>query len=130
MDKWNRLIFGISTNYYRQIEDENGKEITIACEDDKYRRYKDKLDEMRQVQNAKPNVNKIHRGDKGIIMPRTNAFDFVVKPSHRPDSERDSMHGRGQSAGHEKIKKVMNGVKRQSKTSLVNRKMETVKFNQ
>ena len=130
MDKWNRLIFGISTNYYRQVEDENGKEITIACEDDKYRRYKDKLDEMRLAHDARPNVNKIHRGDKGIIMPRTNAFDFVEKPSQRLDRERGSELGRGQSAGHEKIKKVMNGVKRQSKTSLVNRKMETVKFNQ
>ena len=42
----------------------------------------------------------------------------------------DDDNNRVPGAGHEKIKKVMNGVKRQSKTSLVNRKMETVKFNQ
>ena len=34
-----------------------------------------------------------------------------------------SMH----SKGHEKIKKVMNGIKRLSKTNLVNRRMQTVK---
>ena len=63
-------------------------------------------------------------------MPRMNAFDFVERPSHRLDRERDNDQGRGQSSGHEKIKKVMTGIKRQSKTSLVNRKLETVKFNQ
>ena len=68
------------------------------------------------------------RGDKGIIMPQRNAFDFVERPQHRLDREREDS-GKAPGAGHDKIKKVMNGIKRQSKTSLVNRRMETVKMN-
>ena len=81
-----------------------------------------------QMSAAAVNASKIQRGDKGIIMPRMNAFDFVERPSHRLDRENNDQ-GRTQSSGHEKIKKVMTGIKRQSKTSLVNRKLETVKFN-
>ena len=141
VDKWNRMIFGISTNYYRQVEGDDGKLITVANDDDQYRNLRHKIDDIKyaaqeedqavrpQMSTAAANASKIHRGDKGIIMPRMNAFDFVERPSHRLDRERDNDQGRAQSSGHEKIKKVMTGIKRQSKTSLVNRKLETVKFN-
>ena len=65
------------------------------------------------------------RGQHGIIMPARNAFDFVEKPQFGEDT--DLKRGQGQGAdpskGHEKIKKVMNGIKRMSKTSFVNRRM-------
>lgn len=61
-------------------------------------------------------------------MPARNAFDFVEKPQA---GEEIDMRARGTgfevSKGHEKIKKVMNGIKRMSKTSFVNRRMQTVK---
>ena len=64
----------------------------------------------------------------GIIMPTRNAFDFVEKPrAHEDESMRSAGVGMAQSKGHEKIKKVMNGIKRLSKTSIVNRRMQTVK---
>jgi len=59
-------------------------------------------------------------------MPARNAFDFVEKPQASEDHElrgQSMMH----SKGHEKIKKVMNGIKRLCKTSFVNRRMQTVK---
>ena len=140
VDKWNRMIFGISTNYYRQVEGDDGKLITVANDDDQYRNLRHKIDDIKyaaqeeqaarpQMSAAAANASKIHRGDKGIIMPRMNAFDFVERPSHRLDRERENDQSRAQSSGHEKIKKIMTGIKRQSKTSLVNRKLETVKFN-
>ena len=60
------------------------------------------------------------------MLPARNAFDFVEKPS-----QSEGMDGRGANMGkiqgHEKIKKIMNGIKRLSKTSIVNRRMQTVK---
>jgi len=71
----------------------------------------------------------VTRGDKGIILPSRNAFDFVEKP--RSQAEDFETRGSSSSAknqnGQEKIKRVMNGIKRLSKTSLVNRRMRTVK---
>ena len=61
-------------------------------------------------------------------MPSRNAFDFVEKPRQQEDFEQrgtgsTNMH----SKGHEKIKKVMNGIKRLSKINVANRRMQTVK---
>lgn len=61
-------------------------------------------------------------------MPARNAFDFVEKPRQSEDFEyRGGQNMQQRSSGHEKIKKVMNGIKRLSKTSFVNRRMQTVK---
>ena len=30
IDKWNRMIFGISTNYFKQVQGEDGQPITLA----------------------------------------------------------------------------------------------------
>lgn len=61
-------------------------------------------------------------------MPQRNAFDFVEKPRQQEDFNfRENGSSTGMSKGHEKIKKVMSGIKRQSKTNLINRRMQTVK---
>jgi len=61
-------------------------------------------------------------------MPSRNAFDFVEKPRQQEDfDQRGAGSSMIHSKGHEKIKKVMNGIKRLSKTNLVNRRMQTVK---
>ena len=69
-------------------------------------------------------ANEITRGAKGIIMPQRNAFDFVEKPRQQEDfNSRELASSQMHSKGHEKIKKVMNGIKRQSKTNLTNRRL-------
>ena len=61
-------------------------------------------------------------------MPARNAFDFVDKPRMQNDFDARGLgQGSMKSTGHEKLKKVMNGIKRLSKTTLVNRRMQTVK---
>lgn len=79
-----------------------------------------------KISHAQAVANEITRGRAGIIMPSRNAFDFVEKPRQQEDfdSRGSSML---QSKGHEKIKKAMNSIKRQSKINLVNRRMQTVK---
>jgi len=73
-------------------------------------------------------ANEVIRGSKGIIMPARNAFDFVERPRQTEEYEaRSGAAGLNHSKGHEKIKKVMNGIKRLSKSSFVNRRMQTVK---
>lgn len=73
-------------------------------------------------------VDAVTRGRQGIIMPQRNAFDFVEKPRLQEDLNlRDNGSMMGHSKGHEKIKKVMHAIKRQSRTNLVNRRMQTVK---
>lgn len=71
------------------------------------------------------------RGSKGIIMPQKNAFDFVEKPRMSEDFDQGGMGmGKQASKGHENIKRMMNGIKRLSKVSMVNRRMQTVKSDQ
>ena len=77
------------------------------------------------ISNGQAQANQITRGDKGIIMPARNAFDFVEVPRQSNGLEfANQVQG---AKGHEKIKKVMNGIKRLSKVNNVNRKLRTVK---
>ena len=41
------MIFGISTNYYRQVEGDDGKLITVANDDDQYRNLRHKIDDIK-----------------------------------------------------------------------------------
>ena len=62
---------------------------------------------------------------KGIILPPRNAFDFVEKPVTRDDLDLRSHHtGLMQTKGHDKIKRVINGIKRLSRSTMANRKVE------
>ena len=69
------------------------------------------------MMSAAAQAGEIVRGSKGIILPARNAFDFVDKPkmngldlemSASRSNNASGMH----SKGHEKIKKVMNSIKR------------------
>jgi len=58
-------------------------------------------------------------------MPARNAFDFVEKPQVREDSELRARGDQGvlTQKSHDKIKKVMNGIKRLGNKSVINRRM-------
>ena len=78
--------------------------------------------------DAASQAGEIVRGQKGIILPARNAFDFVDKPKSN-GVELEMTNSRGNNAsgmhskGHEKIKKVMNLIKRLSRSALNNRNL-------
>ena len=85
------------------------------------------------MMHAAAQAGVIQRGPKGIILPARNAFDFVDKPrANALDLEMSANRGNNNvsgihSKGHEKIKKVMNNIKRLSRSVLGNQKQLTVK---
>lgn len=133
MDKWSRMVFGISTTYMDRGED--GEEGLPRR--DQYRRLKQKIDRIAQEvedengsdseevgtkrQRKKQKVSvltddqEIVRGRAGIIMPARNAFDFVDKPN--PSDCMGSSSYQAKNSGHERIKKTMNNLKRFNRQS-------------
>ena len=149
LDKWSRMFCGISTSFYDAgrfgDDDDDGapqdqykslrknierirQSAQANLDDDEDEETGRRRKERPQLTAAQKQAQEVQRGVHGIIMPARNAFDFVEKPQAGEDLD---MRARGTgfevSKGHEKIKKVMNGIKRMSKTSFVNRRMQTVK---
>ena len=140
MDKWSRMVFGISTTYVQRGEEYEEIEIPRR---DQYRKLRQKLERdakealeddndsdseevgakrKRKQKNAGiPEEQEIVRGRAGIIMPQRNAFDFVDKPN--PTDFLGSGSGQAKNAGHEKIKKTMNNLKRFNRMNFTNKKM-------
>ena len=134
MDKWSRMVFGISTTYVDRHEDAED----ILPRRDQYRRLKQKIeriaqdaeDEQNESDNEEvgtkrqrkkqkvsmlPDEQEIVRGRAGIIMPARNAFDFVDKPTSS-DCMGNSQY-QAKNSGHERIKKTMNNLKRFNRMS-------------
>lgn len=73
-------------------------------------------------------ANKITRGRAGIIMPQKNAFDFVERPEHKLPDDGESAAQKAKSTKTQ-FKKIMDGLKRKSRTTCVNKRMAIVKMD-
>ena len=167
MDKWGRMVFGISTTYKETGQGAGGEdpeEMDEYYEEeaagrsglDKYKRFKKRLTKMQEEQAleiseeeegeeelSKDEIKRrrqekikrklkdgqgnaaaqITKGREGIVMPQRNAFDFVEQPRIM-NVDGGMAH---QSKGQEKLRKVMNSIKRLSRVNFTNKNFQTVK---
>jgi hypothetical protein len=61
-------------------------------------------------------------------MPKKNAFDFVERPEHRAPDDGESAAQKAKSTKTQ-FKKIMEGLKRKSRQTYVNKRMSLVKMD-
>lgn len=93
---------------------------------DNDRRHKQKPAAKQKAVDNDRDPHEIKRGRVGIIMPPRNAFDFTK----RPGNMKDDSELKKKSEGRQRLRKVMEGLKRAGKQNFSNKRMQIVKSDQ
>lgn len=106
----------------------NGRQFSQSDDDsDNDRHHNQKPAAKQKAQDNDRDPHEIKRGRVGIIMPPRNAFDFTERPEAKASNFGDRSI---KSEGRQRLRKVMEGLKRAGKQNYSNKKMQMVKSDQ